>query len=277
MSDELDTKIKRAIDVLRTNEPTSGYGLAFSGGKDSCVIKQLAIESGVKFKAYYSMTTLDPPELVQFIKTHHKDVQFLRPKRAMLRQMSDYKLFPPNQFCRWCCQMYKEGSLKKFSARIIGVRASESIRRARLWREVVEDKTSKKRKIVCPIVDWTDEDVWTFIKTRKIPYCSLYDEGIKRIGCIGCPLSGTKNMRKEFERWPKYEHAWRLAFRRMWENCQIRKTTPRTKKPYYGLRYKSGDEWFESYITNGGRMTTIPETCQMELMFVGAEDTNNER
>ena len=145
---ELETKIKRAIDVLRINEPIGGYGLAFSGGKDSCVIKQLAIESGINFKSFYSVTTLDPPELVRFIQTHHKDVQWLRQKRAMLREMSDYKLFPPNPFCRWCCQIYKEGSLKEFSTEIIGVRASESIRRARLWKEVVEDYSSKKRKML---------------------------------------------------------------------------------------------------------------------------------
>lgn len=265
---ELETKIDRAIDVLRANEPTGGYGLAFSGGKDSCVIKQLAIESGVNFKSFYSVTTLDPTELVRFIQTHHKDVQWVRQKRAMLRQMSDYKLFPPNQFCRWCCQIYKEGSLKEFSAKIIGVRASESIRRARLWKEVVEDNSSKKRRIVCPIVDWTDEDVWTFIRGRRMPYCSLYDEGFKRLGCIGCPLSGAKNIRREFERWPGFEHAWRLAFRRMWANCQIRRTTPRSQKPYYGLRFKNGDEWFDDYIAHAGRMT-IHETCQMELMFVG--------
>lgn len=60
---ELETKINRAIDVLRINEPTGGYGLAFSGGKDSCVIKQLAIESGVKFKAFYSVTTFTPNEI----------------------------------------------------------------------------------------------------------------------------------------------------------------------------------------------------------------------
>lgn len=197
MNAELQEKIDRAIEVLRENEPKDdkGYALAFSGGKDSCVIKQLAMEAGVKFNAFYSMTTIDPPELVRFIKKHHKDVEWLRPKRPMLIEMSDVKLYPPNQFCRWCCQIYKEQSKNEYLTKVIGVRASESIRRAKRWAEVVQDRNSKKRKFICPIVYWTDDDVWEFIKERNLPYCSLYDEGFKRLGCIGCPLSGSTHKR----------------------------------------------------------------------------------
>lgn len=45
---DLQNKIDSAIEILRENEPKDekGYALAFSGGKDSCVIKQLAIEAG---------------------------------------------------------------------------------------------------------------------------------------------------------------------------------------------------------------------------------------
>lgn len=273
MNAELQEKIDRAIEVLRENEPKDGkgYALAFSGGKDSCVIKQLAIEAGVKFNAFYSVTTIDPPELVRFIKENHKDVEWLRPKRPMLIEMADFKLSPPNQFCRWCCHIYKERSKNEYSAKVIGVRASESIRRAKCWAEVVQDRLSKKRTFICPIVYWTDEDIWAFIKERNLPYCSLYDEGFKRLGCIGCPLSGTKNIRRDFELWKGFENAWRMAFRRMYANCQGRKLTPKSQRPYYGLRFKSGDEWFEDYINNAGRMR-VQETCQMELMFTGVTE-----
>lgn len=272
MNAELQDKIDRAIEVLRENEPDGkGYALAFSGGKDSCVIKQLAIEAGVKFNAFYSVTTIDPPELVRFIKEYHKDVEWLRPKRPMLIEMSDVKLFPPNQFCRWCCDIYKEQNKNEYSAKIIGVRASESIRRAKRWAEVVQDCNSKKRKFICPIVYWTDDDVWEFVQERNLPYCSLYDEGFKRLGCIGCPLSGTKNIKRDFERWKGFKNAWRMAFRRMYANCQERKLTPKSRRPYYGLRFKSGDEWFEDYVKNAGRMK-VQETCQMELMFTGVAE-----
>ena len=62
-------KVQKAIDRLKAFEPPEGYFLAFSGGKDSVCIKRLAEMAGVKHENHYSITSVDPPELVQFIKT----------------------------------------------------------------------------------------------------------------------------------------------------------------------------------------------------------------
>lgn len=67
-------KVQTAIDRLKAFEPEDGYYLAFSGGKDSVCIKELAVMAGVKFDAHYSVTTVDPPELTRFILKHHPDV-----------------------------------------------------------------------------------------------------------------------------------------------------------------------------------------------------------
>lgn len=72
----------------------------------------------------------------------------------------------------------------------------------------------KKQRILNPIIDWTEEDVWEFIKTYNVPYCKLYDEGFKRLGCIGCPMAGDKRIR-EFEKYPKIKEAYIRAFQRM--------------------------------------------------------------
>lgn len=72
--------------------------------------------------------------------------------------------------------------------------------------------------MVNPIVDWDDSDVWEFLNSNNIPHCCLYDEGFKRLGCIGCPLSGSKNMERDFERWPKYKEMYIRAFQRMIDN-----------------------------------------------------------
>lgn len=73
-------KVETAIERLKTFEPPEGYYLAFSGGKDSVVIKGLADMAGVKYDAHYNLTTVDPPELVQFIKEYHKDVSVEIPR-----------------------------------------------------------------------------------------------------------------------------------------------------------------------------------------------------
>ena len=70
------------------------------------------------------------------------------------------------------------------------------------------------KALLNPIIDWEDEDVWEFLNGNGIRHCSLYDEGFKRLGCIGCPMGGGKKQRKEFERWPGFERLYRIAFER---------------------------------------------------------------
>lgn len=71
---------------------------------------------------------------------------------------------------------------------------------------------------VNPIIDWNDAEVWEFIKEYNIPYCCLYDEGFKRLGCIGCPMGSKEQRIREFERYPKYKALYMKAFEKMIEN-----------------------------------------------------------
>lgn len=229
-------KVKIAIDRLQAFEPPEGYYLAFSGGKDSQCIYHLAKEAGVKFDAHYNLTTADPPELVWFIKKNYPDVSRDRPKETMW-QLIPRKLMPPTRLARYCCQELKEGGGE---GRIVvtGVRWAESVRRKQTrgiaevlgkskktnyillndneqGRMMFENCTKKGKRIVNPIIDWEDEDVWEYIHTRNIEYCKLYDEGFKRLGCIGCPMARKDGMLHQFERWPKFKQAYMRAFQRM--------------------------------------------------------------
>lgn len=270
-------KITRAIQLLRDNEPKDGkgYGLAFSGGKDSCVIKQLAIEAGVKFKAFYSVTTIDPPELVRFIKKYHSDVEWLRnPKGNFFKRFIE-KGIAPSFLIRWCCNEFKEQSMNDYSAKVIGVRKAESARRAKRWKEVVKDNQRKNAIIVCPIVDWEDGDVWNFIRERKLSYCKLYDEGYTRLGCIACPLTSVKNIKRELKEYPHFDKAYRRAFDDAWERWHDVIVPARGKfpeHPHFSSRFKNGYEWYV-YSINRGRPHGCNETCQMELMFAGGTES----
>ena len=64
-----------------------------------------------------------------------------------------------------------------------------------------------------PIIDWSDAEVWEFIREYEISYCLLYDKGYKRLGCIGCPMS--THRAQELERYPKYKNLYLLAFDKM--------------------------------------------------------------
>lgn len=203
-------KIQEAIDLLRKHEPPEGYYLAFSGGKDSVCILDLAKKAGVKFDAHYNVTTVDPPEVVQFIKKEHPDVHFHLPKETMW-QLIVRKGIPPLRIARFCCEKLKEGSGGKRFV-ITGVRRDESAKRKgrdTLW-------TYNHKTILQPIYFWSEVEVWDFIETQGLKYCSLYDDpGLSRLGCIMCPMSSIQTRKYEAARYPKFNQAYLRTFDRM--------------------------------------------------------------
>jgi phosphoadenosine phosphosulfate reductase len=260
----LEEKIEMSVALLREMEPAEGYWLAFSGGKDSCVIKELAKMAGVKFEAWFSNTTLEAPELIRFMREHHPDVQWRRQQKiAMLSMVANAPKTPPTRMARWCCEKYKEGG-GEGRRKIIGTRAAESANRAANWRPFVKIEVGGMRgEYLCPIVYWTDDDVWAFLKGRGVPYCALYDEGVKRIGCVGCPLAGSEGQDREFARWPAYEKAWKKAVIANWENRRG-VLNHRTGLPVMQARFKTGEDFWRWW-----RYKEVPDydNCQGEKLF----------
>ena len=265
---ELTQKVNASIERLKMFAPKNGEGyyLAFSGGKDSVVCKALLEMSGVKYDAHYRVTSVDPPELVQFIKEKHPDVERekpmwdaehrdprLRGKPITMWNLIPYKRTPPTRIIRYCCQYLKEsgGDGRKT---ITGVRWAEGANRKRNHgavtimdrnagrdladnanfrqtdqggvvltndneesRKTVEMCYQRMKTVVNPIIDWTDEEIWEFIKAENIPYCGLYDDGFHRVGCIGCSMARQHGREKEFARYPKYKAAYLRAFEKMLE------------------------------------------------------------
>ena len=120
-------KVKTAIERLKMFEPADGYFLAFSGGKDSQCIYHLAKMAGVRFTAHYSHTTVDPPELVYFMRKQYPDVIFNYPKLSMW-QLIVQKRFPMTRHRRYCCSVLKEQDGKGRTL-VTGIRWAESPRR----------------------------------------------------------------------------------------------------------------------------------------------------
>lgn len=250
-------KVADSIRFLRNFEPRNGEGyyLAFSGGKDSCVVKALCDMAGVKYDAHYAVTSVDPPELIRFIKTYHPDVIFDFPKRYYVDEdgnereetitmwnLIPRKLMPPTRIARYCCACLKESNgLGRIT--LTGVRRAESgarsknrnlaeigsSKKTRIFlntdndasRVEVENCYKKRQTVVNPIINWTNEDVWEFIKKYDIPYCELYNQGYTRLGCIGCPMNSQAAAR-DFARYPKYKQMYLRAFARMLEEHKKR-------------------------------------------------------
>ena len=82
-------------------------------------------------------------------------------------------------------------------------------------RRTIEQCLTRLKTVLNPIIEWTDRDVWEFIKAENIPYCGLYDCGFRRLGCIGCPMAMQHGREIEFARWPKYKKLYIHTFAEM--------------------------------------------------------------
>lgn len=80
--EEID-KVDLTIRRIKLHEPPEGYYVAFSGGKDSCVILDLIKLAKVKFDAHLSITTVDPPELIRFVRQQYPEVIIEKPEISM--------------------------------------------------------------------------------------------------------------------------------------------------------------------------------------------------
>jgi len=260
----LSAKISNAIDMIGLHEQNAlamnqaGYYVSFSGGKDSIVMAKLFEMARIKYGLHYNNVTIDPPELTRFIKQEYQYVQWHSIGKPLPYAMVDKSCGPPTRKARWCCEMYKEhGGDGCFKA--IGVRAMESNRRKMLWKLITANK--RGGMFICPIVYWTDKDIWSFIQQFKLRYCHLYDEGFKRLGCVGCPMAGPKRQAADFARWPKIERVWRKGFQMYWDEW---KGVPTKKGEARWIeRFSNVDELWAWWIS--GKACRGKANCQLFL------------
>jgi len=200
-----------AIERIREFVPADGYYVCFSGGKDSCCLLSLVERSGVKYDAHYNLTTIDPPELVRFIKTF-KNVQIEKPEMTMW-ELIVQKRMPPTRRVRYCCEYLKERGGTGRTV-LTGIRWAESVSRSKRPMVGICRKDGTKR-IINPIIDWSTQEVWDYLTFYGISVSGLYSEGFDRLGCIGCPFARKEKRINSFIRWPEYKRAYIRAFENM--------------------------------------------------------------
>lgn len=237
-------KVAKAIDRIKSFEPVSNgfddkpYYVCYSGGKDSDCIRILCEIAGVPYDLVCNWTGIDSPETWKYIHTI-PNLQIEMPKKSMFQLIVE-KGIPPTRKIRYCCAELKEhGGDGRFT--MTGVRWAESVRRKN-GRGVIETFSKKKtekiilnndntedrkvmdvcmsqhKRVLNPIVDWTDDDVWEFLNLMGCKGNPLYQCGFKRIGCIGCPNASKKQRIRDFERYPGFKRMYLSAFNKMLEN-----------------------------------------------------------
>lgn len=210
--------------------------ITYSGGKDSDVLLHLAAASGIPYEVLHSLTTADAPETVRhvydtFRRLEERGVKCTVDKhdrpdgtRTTIWNLIPRKLMPPTRLVRYCCTELKEGGGK---GRFIstGVRWAESTARKRRGalevlhhdrtkklilsndndedRRLLESCQLKGKRVVNPIIDWSDTDIWAYASAEKIEMNPLYCEGFRRVGCVGCPMAGAAMRKKNLPATPR--------------------------------------------------------------------------
>lgn len=290
---EFQKKILHSVDLLRKAErlalaysPEDGFYLSFSGGKDSQCLYHIAKIAGVMFKTHMGLTSVDPPEVIRFVRKHYPDVDMIKPSISIYNQAIKEGVLPI-QIMRWCCKTYKEG-IGAGNVVLIGIRRAESSRRAKRKEVEIsnhkysgdlegldsfrENRNSQKRGrptnggvheinitnatdehtigcirgyeslLISPIIEWTDDEVWTFLNTLGIEHCKLYDEGYHRIGCLCCPMSSYRQKIEESKRYPHVYHSWIKAIKELQKRGKYTHLTPEEVFDWW-ISGKSMENW----------------------------------
>lgn len=226
-----------------------------------------------------NLTSVDPPEVIRFVRKHYPEVELIKPKTSIYNLAVEKQILPSMKV-RWCCSEYKE-TAGAGKVTLIGIRHQESSRRAKRkeveissrkysgtlegleeYRQKIsatqkrrgktaphetqgetapndagtvanpageaagtvaeevnitnatEERTlgcisGKESLLISPIIHWTERDVWEFLtNVVRVPHCELYDQGFRRIGCIGCPMSNFRQKIIENQRWPHVKRNW---------------------------------------------------------------------
>ncbi|AXH16265.1 phosphoadenylyl-sulfate reductase [Malaciobacter mytili LMG 24559] len=87
-----------------------------------------------------------------------------------------------------CCNIRKIEPLKRalegLEVWITGLRSAQSITREEM--KLVEWDEAFNLIKVNPLINWSEEEVWNYIKTNHVPYNKLHDQGFPSIGCAPC-------------------------------------------------------------------------------------------
>lgn len=210
--------------------------LGFSGGKDSQVCYDLCKRAGVPFKAYYNVA-FESAETKRFIRENYPDVIWRREhKYGFVENIwkNHGGLFPTMEIA-YCCEDYKHNPKYIDKCSIVGVRKSESAKRANRTSLSFKNKTTQKKMRdkaseyfvancqsvgtasviqLSPIIDWSENKVWDYINRNNLPINPEYAKS-KRVGCIVCPKANLSSNYHTLVRYPKLIDAFIRAKERL--------------------------------------------------------------
>ena len=188
---KLDQKIAKAKKIIlgaSKKYPKNSIFIAWTGGKDSTVLLHLVkdvFKGKVPFKLMFNDSTLEFPEVYDFVKKVKKDWGLDLVWQKHMKE--DLILFNKSKNKEEKMEIMRIAKINAitYTVKKYGIKAYMSgIRRDEHKARSKETYFSKRdtHDRVHPILDFTIVDIWNYINKYKVPYVNLYDKGYKSLG-----------------------------------------------------------------------------------------------
>ena len=132
-------------------------------------------------------------DVLDKVRQHYDhDITLYRPQPEAVEQYVQQNglnaFYDSVEMRRECCRIRKVEPLGRAlagnKAWVTGQRRAQSSTRAEL--HVQEEDVAHAMTKFNPLADWSEEDVWAYIRANGVPYNALHDQGYPSIGCQPC-------------------------------------------------------------------------------------------
>ncbi|NUN15147.1 MAG: phosphoadenylyl-sulfate reductase [Myxococcales bacterium] len=214
--------ITDAVDLLTEVFRTFGKRAAIgtSGQLSGVTLVDLAYRTGLPFRAFAVDTLRLHPSTYKLWddlqKRYGFELEIFRPDPEhvdkMVRQHGEYLFFDSQSKQEYCCEVRKvrpnDRALASLDVWITGLRRDQSSARKTTPRCTMVEEGGRSILKVAPLVEWSEEDVWNYIREFDVPYDAMFDplpNGARypSLGCIICttPILPHEPLRAGRWRW----------------------------------------------------------------------------
>ena len=207
-------KNKQPEEILNyfiSENKTDEIILGSSMGSEDQVLTDMIVKLDKKIEIFTLDTGRLFPETYQLIEETNQrygiSIRIMFPDREKVEQMVQEKginlFYRSVENRKECCYIRKVIPAQRALARkkvwITGIRKDQTV--SRFFNKHVEWDDSYNLIKINPLLNWTEKQVWDYIKENNVPYNELHDKGFPSIGCQPCTRAVKNNEDSRSGRW----------------------------------------------------------------------------